>query len=92
VSTLRAHREDILKALTLSLDSCIECSEEFDDIRGTESKAFEAELTFTFQGHTRTVKARPALDLTQPVEPQLTRHARFVNEKTGQLLEDPPSA
>ena len=24
MSTLRAHREDILKALTLSLDSCIE--------------------------------------------------------------------
>ena len=90
MSTLRTYREEVLKALTLALDSCIECSEEFDDIQGTEAKMFEAELTFTFQGHTRTVKARPALDFTKPVDEQLTRHARFVDEKTGQPINNPP--
>ena len=68
---LRNHRDDILQALTLALDACLDASERYEPLAQTEPLHFVASLNFAFTGTTERIVSAPALDFTRPLAPQL---------------------
>lgn len=73
--TLREHREDIIRAFTLSLDSCIMQAEDRGNPQPTR---FETETKVQFEGIPEFLVSHPILDLTQPIEPQLETKAKQI--------------
>jgi hypothetical protein len=74
--TLKDQRENILKILTHALDQCIRAAEEQ---RLADPANFDAQIEVRFRGTSICVKTHPALDFTQPIEPQFETKAKVVD-------------
>lgn len=74
--SLKDDRDAILSLLTKALDNCIETAEEHSS-EGHTPLSFDATIMFHFED--MEVGARPVLNLTEPLEPQLITESVMVD-------------
>jgi hypothetical protein len=79
--SLKAHRAEILQALTQALDSCIAASEDHTEISTASPVRFRADIIFSFDRTTATVRSAPELDFTRDLAPQLESKAAPIQQK-----------
>jgi hypothetical protein len=79
--SLKAHRAEILQAMTQALDSCIAVSEDHAEISASSPVRFRADIIFSFDRTTATVRSAPELDFTGDLAPQLESKALQLEKK-----------
>lgn len=83
--SLKTHRAEILQVLTQALDSCIAASEEHAEISASSPVRFRADIIFSFDRTTATVRSAPELDFTRDLAPQLESKAVPIQRKTDEF-------